>query len=182
MDALHDRFPALAKAALPAGQHPAYDRIEQRRGRIPAPFAPLLASPDVAEAFDRLSETLQHGTLPAVVREAVFLITARQHRCAYLWMNHRGKASQAGLDEAAQSALGRGALPAGPANVVAAARLVHALHADHRVPQPVYDEAVQALGVRGVVELTAFCGFSASVAMLLNLRQPDLPAGAPPPF
>ena len=182
MDDLTDRFPPADKAVLPAGQWPAYERIERRRGRIPAPFVPLLASPDVAEAFDGLSEILQHGSLPAVVREAVFLRTARSHRCAYLWMNHLGKAAQAGLDAKAQAALASGEIPSAPTTVVAVARFVAELRDEHRVTQPVYDDVVLALGVCGVVELTAFCGFATSIAMLLNMRQPALPPGPPAPF
>ena len=177
-----DRFPPLVRAALPADQQAAHDRIEQRRGRIPAPFVPLLASPEVAEAFDKLSASLQHGSLPAMVREAVFLITARRQRCAYLWINHVEKAMHAGLDESALAALANDEIPAAPAAVASAGSFVKALLENHRIPQPLFEKTVKVLGLAGVVELTAFCGFAASVAMLLNMRQPALPPGPPAPF
>jgi len=181
-DDFADRYPPPDPRTLDIDQQRAHERIEQRRGRLPAPFTALLASPVLAEAFDQLSSALQQGVLPADVREAVFLMRARRQRCRYLWTNHVGKALEAGLDGAAVAAIGQGRIPMAPVAVRAAAHFEQALALEHRVPQPIHDAAVAALGARGVVELTAFCGFASSVALLLNVRQPGSPTGAEAPF
>ena len=177
-----DRFPPPDKQDLDAAQRRAYDLIEQRRGRLPAPYTALLGSPAIAEAFDQLSGALQQGALPSIVLEAVFLMKARRHRCRYLWINHVGKARKAGLDDDTVTALGKGLIPETPAAVRAAARFEQSLAEEHRVPQPVYDDVEAELGSRGLVDLMVFCGFASSVAMLLNVRQPKPPMGAEAPF
>ncbi|RYI12128.1 MAG: hypothetical protein EON48_13260 [Acetobacteraceae bacterium] len=177
-----DRFPAPDKRDLDAAQRQAYDLIEQRRGRLPAPYTALLGSPAIAEAFDQLSGALQQGTLPPIVLEAVFLMKARRHRCRYLWINHVGKARSAGLHDDTVAALGQGLIPDAPAAVRAAARFEQSLAEAHGVPQPLYDAVAAELGPRGPVDLTAFCGFASLVASILNVRQPEIPAGAEAPF
>jgi 4-carboxymuconolactone decarboxylase len=182
LDDLCDRFPAPVKQDLDVAQRQAYDVIEQRRGRLPAPYTALLGSPAVAEAFDQLSGALQQGGLPPSVLEAVFLMKARRHCCRYLWINHVGKARAAGLDEKTVVALGQGRIPDAPAAVRVAAHFEHVLAEQHRVPQPLYEDAAAELGARGLVDLMVFCGFASSVALILNVRQPETPAGAEAPF
>lgn len=182
MDDASDRFPAPDMQALDAAQRQVCDLIERRWGRLPAPYTALLGSPAVAEAFDQLSGALQQGTLPPGVLEAVFLMKARRHRCRYLWINHVDKARHAGLDDDAVDALGRGSIPEGPAAVRVAARFERSLAEEHGVPQALYDDVAAELGPRGLVDLTVFCGFASSVALILNVRQPAAPAGVEAPF
>jgi 4-carboxymuconolactone decarboxylase len=177
-----ERFPPIDKATLPGDQRAAYDLIVGRRGALPAPYATLLASPEAADLFEQYSSRLWHGVLPNALLEAVFLATAQRCGCRYQWMNHVKKAAEAGLDSDAIAAIGRGELPTAPEDVAQGLRFAEMLHRDHAVSQPVFDAVAARFGQRGVVELTAFCGFATSVAMLLNVRQITLPAGEPAPF
>jgi hypothetical protein len=74
------RFPA-ERGQLPAAQQAVYDLIAARRGAVPPPYLPLLASPETADALEKLSTTLWSGRLGKDVQEAVYLVTARAYRC-----------------------------------------------------------------------------------------------------
>lgn len=177
-----DRFAPVSPEQFTPEQRASHDRILAQRGRIPAPFVPLLAAPALADAFAQWSAAFPAGVLSAALREAVLLCVAQRQACRYLWANHVDKARQAGLTEPAILALGQGQVPDAPTDVAAGVTLVTVL-----LDQPVlgaaqHDAAVAELTTRGVVELTSFCGFAVSVALLLKLRQPPLPDGAAVPF
>ncbi|MBU4609345.1 carboxymuconolactone decarboxylase family protein [Achromobacter sp. GG226] len=197
-DAGRDRYVPVAPDALDTASRALYERLLAERGRVPAPFVPLLATPPVGEAIAQWSAALQAGALPDAVREAVFLRVARRQRCRYLWANHVGRARAAGLPDTVIAALASGA-PVAPAHAVAATvaddqtrqalaavapalALTTALLETAVVTDAQVDAVQAVLGTRGVVELTSFCGFAVSVALLLTLRQPSLPAGVPVPF
>ena len=141
---------------------------------------PLAVGQDAGDR--RLTSAIQQGALPSIVLEAVFLMKARRHRCRSLWINHVGKAREAGLDDDTVAALGHGSIPEAPAAVRAAAHFEQALAETHCVPQPLYDDVAAELGPRGRVDLTVFCGFAALVASILTVRQPETPEGAEAPF
>ncbi|UST52516.1 hypothetical protein NF681_00630 (plasmid) [Comamonadaceae bacterium OTU4NAUVB1] len=105
---------------------------------------PLAVGQDAGDR--RLTSTIQQGALPSIVLEAVFLMKARRHRCRSLWINHVGKAREAGLDDDTVAALGDGSIPAAPAAVRAAAHFEQALAETHCVPQPLYDDVAAELG------------------------------------
>jgi len=175
-----DRFPDRPRDTLDGGERDVFDRIAARRGKVPAPFVPLLKSPEVADLFEQFSARLW-SSLPADLLEAVFLIVARRCRCAYQWHTHVPKALAAGLSAGDIARLSRGeALEDGLRGDVT--RFVRALHTDATVPEALYDAVVRQLSERGTVELVAFCGAAHTVALLLNVRQPALPAGASVPF
>jgi alkylhydroperoxidase family enzyme len=175
-----DRFPDRPRDTLDGGEREAFDRIAARRGKVPAPFVPLLKSPEVADLFEQFSARLW-TSLPADLLEAVFLMVARRCRCAYQWHTHVPKGLAAGLSADDIARLSRGeALADGLRGDVT--RFVLALHTEAVVPQATYEAVVRQLSERGTVELVAFCGAAHTVALLLNVRQPALPAGAPVPF
>jgi len=196
-DASRDRFVPVSPDTLDASPRALYERLLAERGRVPVPFVPLLAAPAVGEAVAQWSAALQAGVLPAAVREAVFLRVAQRYRCRYLWANHVGKAREAGLPDSLIVALADGAAIApasavgmvaheetrqGSAAVMPALALATALLEATAVTDAQVDAVKTVLGTRGVVELTSFCGFAVSIALLLALRQPCLPDGVTVPF
>jgi len=165
-----DRFPDPRRDELGGEEREAFDRITARRGKVPAPFVPLLKSPATAELFEALSSHLW-SSLPADVAELAFLIVAWHHRCAYQWHTHVPKALAAGLSQEDIARLSRGE-PLPPGRLGDLGRFVTALCAGPAVPQHLHDAAVRELSERGAVDLVAFCGAAQAVAMLLKLRQP----------
>lgn len=164
-----DRYPFPSADTLPASEREVLDLIERRRGKLPAPFVPLLKSPVAADLFEQLS-TYLWSSLPIAVLETVFLMTARHCRCTHQWDTHVPKARAAGLTETDISTLAQGLpLPDGVLGDVS--RFVGMFHHDQRVSQALFDAVRSALSDRGVVDLVMFCGSAHTVAMLLNLRQ-----------
>jgi 4-carboxymuconolactone decarboxylase len=51
------------------------------------------------------------------------------------------------------------------------------LHEGHGLAKPLYDDAVELLTVRGVVEIIGLCGYYTMVSMTLNTFEFELPGG-----
>ena len=170
------RFPATAEASRSAGQRAAYDLIERRRGRVPAPYLPLLGSPRIADLLEQLSTELWTGTLPQRVREAVFLMTAHRQQCRHQWETHAAKALSAGLSPEMVEAIAAGKIPEDGGPVEAAGRFFLALTEHHRVADEVFGQVQRHFGEHGMAELVAFCGLAGTVALLLNVQVPEAPA------
>jgi 4-carboxymuconolactone decarboxylase len=177
-----DRFPPISKELLPDNQRAVYEGIQRRRGKMPAPYFALLSSPDVADLFEQYSTLLWDGVLPRDILEAVFLATAVRYRCRFQWVNHVDRALEAGLSPDAMDSIGRGVVPEQPDDLACVLTFVDMLASEHRVSDALFDAVTTRFGKQGLAELVAFCGVSASIAMLLNVRQPALPAGKVAPF
>lgn len=176
------RFAEPANQEQSAERRAARDFIASRRGRIPEPQNVLLHSPDVALAFERLSEALREGALPARLQEMVHLLAARHARCGHQWRNHAAKALDARLDEGAIEAIRTGTAPSNGDGLLAPYRFANALIAGRRIPDDVFDEVSRALGSRGAAELAMQCGFASAVAMLLTARLDEGSSDGPDPF
>ncbi|MDB5857573.1 MAG: hypothetical protein JWQ76_1262 [Ramlibacter sp.] len=185
-----DRFPAR-KDVLPPEQRQTYEQIEARRGTVPAPFLPLLASPKVADAFERFSASLWSGCLAKDLQEAVFLVTARAYRCDHQWRQHEKKALAAGVSAGAVAAMQAGRAPSAAeadARLGAVIRFADELHAKQSVPDDVFQAVATHLGPAELSELVAFCALAASIALLLNVgesnaaRKDQARRGGPPVF
>lgn len=170
-----DRFPPRDKASLSASQQALFSDIEARRGKMPAPYEALAGSPEVAALFESLSSRLWKGRLPAHVLEAVFLITARHHRCLYQWETHRVKALEAGLELDIIRAIGcdraLDGIPMRHKEVADIYSFLRALYGRHAVSDQEFKTLAAHFDEAGLSELLAFCGLATSVALLLNVRQ-----------
>ncbi len=51
------------------------------------------------------------------------------------------------------------------------------LHEAHGLSKALYEEAVEVLSLRGLVEIIGLCGYYTMVSMTLNTFEFDLPAG-----
>ena len=166
------RFPA-ERGQLPAAQQAVYDLIAARRGAVPPPYLPLLASPETADALEKFSTALWSGRLGKDVQEAVYLVTALAYRCDYQWRSHESKALAAGVPQAAVDSLRAGGLPTeeqAGAKLAAAIRFARSVHTLHAVPDEVFDKVTACLDEAEVSELAGFCALAAAIATLLNVR------------
>jgi 4-carboxymuconolactone decarboxylase len=154
------------------------------RGKIVGPLRAALHNPELAERMSRLGELLRFRTgLAPRLSELAILVTARHWDSEFEWFQHEPIAAKAGLSRASIDALAQGRPPATPA---ADESTVHdycaELLATHAVSDGNYRRALELLGERGVVELTALIGYYSMVALTLNAHQFDLPPGTPPPL
>jgi 4-carboxymuconolactone decarboxylase len=151
-----------------------------RRGQAPAPLAAWLQSPELAQRAQQLGEFVRyHTSLPPRLSELAILITARHWTAHYEWYVHKPEALTAGLDPAVVTAIAAGR----PAPLTRDDELIvysfsRALHEQHAVPQPLFAQAVAALGEPGVAELVGLLGYYTLVAMTLKAFDLGLPEGA----
>jgi 4-carboxymuconolactone decarboxylase len=161
-----------------------YARIVGTRGHdYPGLFRSLMNYPALAERFSELGKLLRFdGVLRADVRELAILTVARDLRVAYEWETHQENVGRAGLgaDLVADVLAGRD-LSAEPlyAKVQALAR--HFLRLE-RVPQPLQDELVGALGLPGFLQLSVVINYYRMIAGLAVGFEFPLPEGMSDPF
>ena len=174
-----DRFPDDSDSLSPAARD-CRDGLVERKGSVPAPYGLLLHSPEVAEAFDRLSTALWQGDLPKRITEGLFLLNAHRHRCRYQWVRHVDKALDAGLASSVVARLAIGEQPPRDTDTAfhAAWLLAAALEKSGPVDDALYEVLQQHFGPKAIAELAAFCGFASMVSNALRVRQPGIPVGS----
>jgi 4-carboxymuconolactone decarboxylase len=152
------------------------------RGGMNGPFNVLLRSPEVGDLAQKLGAQLRfHSALTAKQRELAIIITARYWTAQYEWTAHRQLALKAGISPAIADAIAAGKRPPSlePDQEVVYNFCNEMLHTK-QVSDGTYMAAVDKLGERGVVDLTALVGYYQFVSMILNLDRYPLPDGAKP--
>lgn len=163
----------------PAQQRVADEAAAGKRGRMPAPMRAWIHSPEFGAHAQKLGAFLRYDTcLGPVLSELAILVTARVWTSQYEWHVHKREALKAGLDPAIVEAI---ATRAEPVFADEKARIVYdyatTLNRTRTVPQALHEEAVAALGERGVVELVGVLGYYTLVSMTLNAFDIGVPAG-----
>ncbi|APW39529.1 hypothetical protein RD110_21840 [Rhodoferax koreense] len=154
-------------------QRDAYERIVSGRGKLPRPYATLLASPDVAEMVEKLSTKLWHGALPRQVLEAVFLSVASEQQCRYQWDNHAAKALETGISQECLDGIRKGLVPDQPPALSAALAFASEMQRTKRVQDSTFASVVSHFGEQGTAELCAFLALATTISFLLNVQRTD---------
>lgn len=162
-----------AAGELSSDQRAVQQRIIASRGKFPPPYQAILASPEVADLFERLSARLWNGALPTLILESVFLTVAQAQQCPQQWHAHAPKALAAGLSAQALECIGNGTIPGQTPALSAAWALVDELQRTKRLGAENFDQAMLHFGETGVAELCAFLGFATSISILLNVQVDD---------
>ena len=170
-----DRLPL--PATLTVGQQYALDRISAGpRGRLIAPFVPLMRTPELMTRLQLVGEYLRFGgTLPGHLRELVILLVARGWAQDFEWGHHVPLAREAGLDERVIAAIRDGEDITGPNDVQAAWRLVSELVDRHAVTDSTFAAVRDVVGDDGVVEMVATAGYYTTLAMTMNVARTPVP-------
>jgi 4-carboxymuconolactone decarboxylase len=180
-----DRLPPIPEAQLTAAQRQAAEAlVAGRRGALFGPFVPLLRSPELLDRTQRLGEFLRYDSaLAPRLRELAILVTAAHFHQAYEWHVHAPEALRAGLTSTQLAALAAGERPAGlAADEAVVYEFCVQLHRTHAVDDATYAVALNLLGERSLVELSAVCGYYALLALIMNVAQTALPLGAVSPW
>jgi 4-carboxymuconolactone decarboxylase len=153
--------------------------VAGKRGHVPVPLRAWLHSPEMGDRAQRLGEFLRYSTsLGPVLSELAILVTARFWTAHYEWYAHKREALKAGIDPAVIDAIARRQPPVFPdAKMQLVYDYATTLHRDRRIPAPLHDAAVAALGETGVVELVGLLGYYTLVAMTLNAFEVGIPEG-----
>jgi len=178
-----DRFKPLTYDQLTPEQKTMVEHLlAGERGGLNGPFNVLLRSPEMGDAAQKLGAQLRfHSVLPGQLRELAILITARYWTAQYEWSAHRRLALQAGVSPAIADAVAAGKRPASlkPDEEVVY-NFCNELLKTKQVGDSTFKAAVDKLGERGVVDLTALVGYYNFVSMILNLDRYPMPDGAKP--
>jgi 4-carboxymuconolactone decarboxylase len=174
------RLKLLSPDEMSSEQKETYDEsIAGKRGAPPAPMMAWLNSPEMARHATRLGAVLRFDTIfPAKLSEIAILVTARHWTAHYEWYAHKRLALKGGMDPKIIDAIRDRRTPTfdDPKGQMIY-DVAKSLHEGHGLSQPLYEEAVKLLGVRGVVEIIGLCGYYTMVSMTLNAFEFELPAG-----
>ncbi len=190
-EAMGGRLPLAERSSLTEPQQVLFDRLTRSvvpwaeragvasrsgDGHFIGPFNPVLLSPAIAGRFLDFQAAEEEGTtLSDRVRQVVILAVGAVWRSAYELYAHSAAARTAGLSEEAVETLAAGGVPDGLSHAERCAwRFAHQLSADRRIDPPVYDEALEAFGTRGLVDMLFLIGAYHTVCGLLNAF--DIPA------
>ncbi len=169
---------------LPA-QRRVYDKVVAgRRGKVQGPLRAALHSAELADRWQALGELLRYDTtLTPRQSELAILVTGRACRSPFEWYAHRIEAQKAGIPQEIIDALLAEAMPTGlPSYEAVVVNYARELNATNSVSDATHARALECLGERALVELTALVGYYTMVAMMLNAQEIPLPEGVEPAF
>jgi len=180
-----ERLQPITYAALPDEVKPlADDILKVSSAGLGGPYSALLRSPDMARrCFDFLDYLRFRTTVNKRLNEFAILIQARISNAQYEWWAHEAIARKAGLSDAVMADLQECKRPT---SMQEDERLVYdycvQLSLNHRVPDVLWQEAVNTMGEQAVIDLTVLSGTYVMVSMLLNATQVGIPGGGDPPL
>ena len=173
------RLPQVTRESVPEKQRDVFDEIVKTLGAIPrfGPGSVALHLPHAHQRLMGLNRWLRsESSLPKRLQELVMLVTARELDCQYIWNAHAASARAAGVGDATVVALrDRKELPKLTDDETAVVRFGQEFFRTHRVSRGTFQLAMEKLGQQGAIELGLFLGNYASLALLVNSFDVDLP-------
>ena len=180
-----ERLSQISYESLPANVKPlADDILKVSSAALGGPYNALLRSPDMARrCFDFLDYLRFRTSVNKRLNEFAILIQARISNAQYEWWAHETIARKAGLSDAVMNDLRECKRPT---SMQDDERLVYdyciQLSLNHRVPDALWQEAVDTMGEQAVIDLTVLSGTYVMVSMLLNATQVGIPGGGELPL
>jgi 4-carboxymuconolactone decarboxylase len=181
--AAQDRMPPVpADKQTDAQKKATADLLSGPRSGLTGPFIPLLRSPELMDAFQKVGEVLRyHNSLGPKLTEFAIIMTARQWTVPAEWANHSQGAIKAGLSADIVQAVSEGRHPAAMApDEEIVYDFAHELYQNQCVSDATYDRAVKKFGEQGVIDLTGTIGYYTALAMVLNVARTPAPPGKAP--
>ena len=180
-----ERLPQLVYASLAPEVRPLADEIlKVSSAGLGGPYNGLLRSPEMARRCFELLDYLRFKTsVEKRLNEFAILLQSRISNAQYEWWAHEPIARRAGLSDAVMHDLRECRRPAA---MHRDERLVYdfcvQLSLKHRVPESLWQEAVDTLGEQQVIDLIVLSGTYVMVSMLLNATQVGIPNGGAEPL
>jgi 4-carboxymuconolactone decarboxylase len=180
-----ERLAPIAYEDLPPAVRPlADDILKVSSAALGGPYNALLRSPDMARrCFDLLDYLRFKTSVDKRLNEFAILIQARISNAQYEWWAHEPIARRAGLSDAVMDALRRCERPAAmQADEALVYEFCVQLTLNHRVPDALWQQAVDEMGEQRVIDLTVLSGTYVMVSMLLNATEVGIPQDGEPPL
>lgn len=165
------RLPELDPNSMSEHQRRVYDAIASGpRGGVRGPLAAWVHRPGLAEYAQALGQYCRYdSSLEPNLSELAILIVARVWTSEYEWRAHKTHALNAGVKPEIVEAIRIGREPSFDNDEE---RVVHrfavTLHREHRVPDPVYNEAIAVLGQDRTLDLVGVLGYYTLISMTIN--------------
>ncbi len=177
------RLPALTSDQLSLEQKRLHDEIAgPRGGSVGGPFAVWLRVPRIAEAANRMGNSLRlEGKLDRRLFELAILVIARHWSAQYEWFVHEKAALAAGLGGDVVEALRHGQAPRfARDDEQLVYDIVNELQETRTLGAAGFERALAALGPDLLIELVSVIGFYTTAAMMINAFDAPVPGGARP--
>ncbi len=164
------RLPEVTRDQLSPDDQAIYDAIAASRGSVRGPFAALMHSPDVAGRAAHVGTYVRfETTVPRLPLELAILVIARHWDAHYEWVAHEIQAKDAGAREEAIAAIRDRKAPAGLTDDEAlTVNFALELLNNHKVSDATFNAVRDALGERGVTDLTVTVGYYSMISCVLN--------------
>jgi len=173
------RLPEATRESVPEKQREAFDEIVKGLGAVPrfGPGSVILHLPHAHQRLLGFNKFLRsESSLPKKLQELAMIVTARELDCQYIWNAHAASAREAGVGAATVDALReRKEVPKLSDDETAVVRFGQEFFRTHRVSRGTFQLALEQLGKQGAIELGLFLGNYASLALLVNSFDVDLP-------
>lgn len=150
------------------------------RGKVRGPLAIWLHRAGLAEHAQALGQYCRYdSSLSPRLSELAILTMAAWWQADFEWWAHHPIALKAGLDEGVAEHIRLGDEPAfTQLDESVVYRFVRALLQTRRVPEPLYQEAVEVLGTDSVVDLVGIAGYYTLISMTINVFEIAPPDGS----
>ena len=164
------RLPEVTRDQLSAEDQAVYDAIAASRGSVRGPFAVLMHSPDVAGRAAHVGTYVRfESTVPRLPLELAILAIARHWDASYEWTAHEIQAKEAGARDEAITAIRDRTAPEGLTDDEAlTVKFTIELLNNHKVSDETFNAVKDALGERGVTDLTVTVGYYSMISCVLN--------------
>jgi 4-carboxymuconolactone decarboxylase len=175
---MSDRLgPIPAHLLSPAQREAAQAVINGPRGALYGPFVPLLRSPELMAAAQRMGAYLRYrSAIGPRLSELAILVTAREWNQQVEWAIHAPVAADSGIAGAVIDAIATRQRPPGMApDETAVYDFCVELHRTRRVSDATYGAALALLGEQGVVDLMGINGYYTFLSMVMNGAQTAVP-------
>ena len=168
------RLPDLDFSTFTDKQKEVYRAIENGpRGRVAGPLRIWMRNPELAENAQALGQYARFdSSLSPRLSELAILVAARYWSAQFEWVHHVPSARDAKISEDIISSISYAKRPNfNDLSMEAVFNYCAELHRDKKVSDRSYHNAILQLGIEGVIDLTAICGYYTLISMTIKAFQ-----------
>ena len=159
-------------------------KLMDENGCLNGPFNAFLLSPEIGGALSSLGEAIRYRSeLQDRVREIAILVVAEEFKSEFEWYAHSTVALSLGIEGHLLDEIKVGNIPEfEDKNEKLLYIFSTQILKKRTVDNNMYENAVDAIGEKGVLELTALLGYYSTLALIMNVFKIGLPDDQQPVF
>ena len=168
------RLPDLDFSTFTDKQKEVYRVIENGpRGRVAGPLRIWMRNPELAANAQALGQYARFdSSLSPRLSELAILVAARYWSAQFEWVHHVPSARDAKISEDIIFSISYAKRPNfNDPSMEAVFNYCAELHRDKKVSDSSYHNAILQLGIEGVIDLTAICGYYTFISMTIKAFQ-----------